>query len=112
MLSGLQGSGKTTTAAKLARMYQTQGQHPLLAAADTYRPAAQDQLQTLGAELGVPVASGGQSPLEICRRGRAVAAARGPAPPLRQTARRLPTHQARVDERKAMRPAGAAHHVG
>ncbi|HKB27208.1 MAG TPA: signal recognition particle receptor subunit alpha, partial [Methylomirabilota bacterium] len=68
MLIGLQGSGKTTTAAKLARMYQTQGQHPLLAAADTYRPAAQGQLQTLGAELGVPVASGGQSPLEICRR--------------------------------------------
>src|SRR5260370_39994555 len=81
MLSGLQGSGKTTTAAKLARMYQTQGQHPLLAAADTYRPAAQDQLQTLGAELGVPVASGGQSPLEICRRAREEAAARRPTAP-------------------------------
>ena len=44
MLIGLQGSGKTTTAAKLARMYQKQGQHPLLAAADTYRPAAIEQL--------------------------------------------------------------------
>ena len=55
MLMGLQGSGKTTTAAKLARMYAKQGQHPILAAADTYRPAAQDQLRTLGAQLGVPV---------------------------------------------------------
>src|SRR5216684_3849594 len=47
MLIGLQGSGKTTTAAKLARLYAKQGQHPILAAADTYRPAAQDQLRTL-----------------------------------------------------------------
>src|SRR5438093_1249309 len=58
MLIGLQGSGKTTTAAKLARWYTKQGQHPLLAAADTNRPAAQDQLQTLGGELGVPVVGG------------------------------------------------------
>src|SRR5205809_5788907 len=55
MLIGLQGSGKTTTAAKLARMYAKQGQHPLLAAADTYRPAAIDQLTTLGAQVSVPV---------------------------------------------------------
>ena len=53
MLMGLQGSGKTTTAAKLARMYGKQGQHPIMAAADTYRPAAQDQLRTLGAQLSV-----------------------------------------------------------
>src|SRR2546421_4695259 len=55
MLIGLQGSGKTTTAAKLARMYGHQGQHPMLAAADTYRPAAMDQLKTLGAQVKVPV---------------------------------------------------------
>ena len=55
MLIGLQGSGKTTTAAKLARMYAKQGQHPILAAADTYRPAAQEQLRTLGAQISVPV---------------------------------------------------------
>src|SRR5499426_718722 len=55
MLIGLQGSGKTTTAAKLARMYARQGQHPMLAAADTYRPAAQDQLRTLGTQISVPV---------------------------------------------------------
>src|SRR3989440_7638442 len=55
MLIGLQGSGKTTTAAKLARLYANQGQHPMLAAADTYRPAAMDQLKTLGAQVKVPV---------------------------------------------------------
>src|SRR5574341_2157559 len=53
MLIGLQGSGKTTTAAKLARHFDKQGQHPVLAAADVYRPAAIEQLKTLGAELGV-----------------------------------------------------------
>src|SRR5437867_4302882 len=55
MLMGLQGSGKTTTAAKLARFYAKQGQHPILAAADVYRPAAVEQLKTLGAQLNVPV---------------------------------------------------------
>src|SRR5215475_11115958 len=55
MLMGLQGSGKTTTAAKLARMYARQGQHPMLAAADVYRPAAIEQLKTLGAQLEVLV---------------------------------------------------------
>src|SRR5947207_8616254 len=46
MLIGLQGSGKTTSAAKLARHFQKQGQHPILAAADIYRPAAIEQLKT------------------------------------------------------------------
>src|SRR5467141_598769 len=78
MLMGLQGSGKTTTAAKLARLYTKQGQHPLLAAADTQRPAAMEQLRTLGAQLDVPVvAAAGQTPLEICRQAREEAATRG-----------------------------------
>src|SRR6187431_1576513 len=55
MLVGLQGSGKTTTAAKLARHFQKSGQHPMLASADVYRPAAIDQLKTLGAQLTIPV---------------------------------------------------------
>src|SRR4029077_8464956 len=54
MLIGLQGSGKTTTAAKLARLYAKQGQHPILAAADLYRPAAQDQLKTRRAHIYRP----------------------------------------------------------
>jgi signal recognition particle subunit SRP54 len=59
MLVGLQGSGKTTTAAKLAQHLRQQGRRPLLVAADVYRPAAIDQLQTLGRQLDIPVYSEG-----------------------------------------------------
>src|SRR5215208_4449720 len=55
MMVGLQGSGKTTTAAKLARKLKAEGRPTRLIAADVYRPAAIDQLETLGAQLGVPV---------------------------------------------------------
>ena len=55
LLAGLQGSGKTTTAAKLARRLSREGKKPLLAALDIYRPAAIDQLETLGSQIGVPV---------------------------------------------------------
>jgi signal recognition particle subunit SRP54 len=58
MLVGLQGSGKTTAAAKLAYLLKHQGRSPLLAACDTHRPAAADQLETLGTEIGVPVYRG------------------------------------------------------
>ncbi|HEY7736607.1 MAG TPA: signal recognition particle protein [Candidatus Limnocylindrales bacterium] len=54
-LVGLQGSGKTTSAAKLARQVVRQGRRPILVAADPYRPAAADQLETLGRQLGIPV---------------------------------------------------------
>ncbi len=68
MLVGLQGSGKTTAAAKLAYMLKKQGRSPLLAACDVYRPAAADQLATLGGEIGVPVFRGdGKNPVEIAR---------------------------------------------
>src|SRR6058998_4001278 len=55
VLAGLQGSGKTTTAAKLANLLRKQGRHPLLVAADVHRPAAIEQLVALGKQLGVPV---------------------------------------------------------
>ncbi len=55
MLVGLQGSGKTTAAAKLAVMLRRQGRNPVLAAADVYRPAAVEQLKTLGTQIDVPV---------------------------------------------------------
>ena len=57
MLVGLQGSGKTTTTGKLARYCVKEGRRPILAAADVYRPAAVEQLQMLGEQLGVPVVS-------------------------------------------------------
>ncbi|MFP6607318.1 MAG: signal recognition particle receptor subunit alpha, partial [Myxococcota bacterium] len=69
MLVGLQGVGKTTVAAKLARHLEKQKIRPLLVAADVYRPAAIDQLEALGASIDIPVHRGqeGQSPPEICR---------------------------------------------
>ena len=68
MLVGLQGSGKTTMAAKLAVYLRKQGHRPLLVAADTYRPAAIAQLETLGKQMGIPVHSEGASvaPPAIC----------------------------------------------
>src|SRR5580698_3100315 len=55
MMVGLHGSGKTTSSGKLARLLQKQGRQPLLVAADVYRPAAMDQLETLGKQIGIPV---------------------------------------------------------
>ena len=71
MLVGLQGSGKTTTAAKLAVRLRGMGNRPLLVAADTYRPAAVAQLETLGRQLNIPVHSEGTqvSPPDICQNG-------------------------------------------
>jgi len=112
MLMGLQGSGKTTTAAKLARLYTKQGQHPLLAAADTQRPAAMDQLRTLGAQLGVPVTGQpGQTPLEICRIAREDAASRGLTPLILDTAGRLHIDEALLGELQAIKREVAPHHV-
>ncbi len=71
MLVGLQGSGKTTTAAKLANQLHSSGQRPLLIAADTYRPAAVTQLEVLGRQIDVPVHSEGiePGPPDIVNRG-------------------------------------------
>jgi signal recognition particle subunit SRP54 len=55
LMVGLHGSGKTTSSGKLGRLLQKQGRQPLLVAADVYRPAAMDQLETLGKQIGVPV---------------------------------------------------------
>ncbi len=112
MLIGLQGSGKTTTAAKLARMYGKQGQHPIMAAADTYRPAAQEQLRTLGGQINVPVVGApGQTPLEICRAARDEAAARGLTPLILDTAGRLHIDEGMLDELKAIKREVGPHHV-
>ena len=70
MLVGLQGSGKTTASAKLAHLLKSKGHSPLLVACDVYRPAAADQLQTLGDEMGVKVYRGdGQNPVKIAQEG-------------------------------------------
>jgi len=69
LLAGLQGSGKTTTVAKLARWFKQQGRHPLLVGADLARPAAVEQLRVLGSEIGVAVFSEQSDPVSVARRG-------------------------------------------
>jgi len=73
MLCGLQGSGKTTTAAKLALTLKSQGRKPMLVAADLQRPGAIEQLQTLGKQIDVPVYSERTTPVDACRNGVAEA---------------------------------------
>ncbi len=69
MMCGLQGAGKTTHAAKLAKYFLKQGRRPMLVAADIYRPAAIDQLKVVGSQAGVPVFSLGQiDPVEIAQK--------------------------------------------
>src|SRR5664280_902178 len=79
LVAGLQGSGKTTTCAKLAKLLKKDGKSPVLIAADVYRPAAIDQLQTLGERVGVPVYAPGEhlDPVDIARDGVAFARAHG-----------------------------------
>ncbi|MCP4681518.1 MAG: signal recognition particle protein [Desulfobacterales bacterium] len=79
MLIGLQGSGKTTSAAKLAVYLRKQGRHPYLVPADIYRPAAIDQLKKLGAQINVPVhpADPSQTPENICLKALSMAGREG-----------------------------------
>ncbi|HEY4243734.1 MAG TPA: signal recognition particle protein [Kofleriaceae bacterium] len=111
MMVGLQGSGKTTSTGKLARwLEKTHGKKPMLVAADIYRPAAIDQLQTLGKQLGVPVFTiPGKDPVTICREAGTEAAKQGCDVILYDTAGRLaidePLMQELEDIDKAAQPA-------
>ncbi|GMU23445.1 MAG: signal recognition particle protein [Phycisphaerae bacterium] len=71
LMAGLQGSGKTTTCGKLARYIMARGHRPLLVAADLKRPAAIDQLEVIGGQVGVPVHAerGETNPVKVCRNG-------------------------------------------
>ncbi|MEY3680582.1 MAG: signal recognition particle protein [Actinomycetota bacterium] len=73
LMAGLQGSGKTTNSAKLAKWFLSQGRHPLLVGADLQRPAAVEQLRTLGDQIGVPVFSEPGDPVATAVRGLAEA---------------------------------------
>ena len=100
LMVGLQGSGKTTTAAKLAVRLRRDGRKPLLVAADVYRPAAVDQLVQLGDQIGVEVHSrpGGTPALEVARSGLEVARQRGLDVVIIDTAGRLHVDEAMMDE--------------
>nr|WP_277997637.1 signal recognition particle protein [Moorella sp. E308F] len=107
MLVGLQGAGKTTTAAKLARLVQNQGRRPLLVAADVYRPAAVKQLQVLGEQSKVPVFSMGEgiNPVDIARAAVEHARKFGSNPVILDTAGRLHINEAMMAELAAIKEA-------
>ena len=100
MLCGLQGSGKTTTAAKLALTLQSKGRKPLLAAADLQRPGAVDQLQTLGLQIGISVYTENTTPVDVCRNAVAEAKRTLCDVVILDTAGRLQIDQELMDELK------------
>lgn len=105
MFIGLQGSGKTTTTAKLARLYKKSGKSPLLVACDIYRPAAIKQLETLGQRIEVPVFSMGDkvSPVNIAKAAVEHARKNGNDLVILDTAGRLHIDEALMDELKQVK---------
>ncbi len=113
MLAGLNGHGKTTAAGKLALFARKQGKNPYLIACDTYRPAAIEQLQQIGRELGVPVYTEGTEPApeEIAERGVKAARDGGYDFAIVDTAGRQVVDQGLMDEIKRVRGAVKPHSV-
>ena len=112
LLAGLQGSGKTTSAAKLAQLLKKEGKKPVLIAADVYRPAAIDQLVTLAGRLQVPVYAPGADvdPVEIARDGVAFARTQGDVAII-DTAGRLHVDDELMGELVRIRDAVKPHNV-
>jgi signal recognition particle subunit SRP54 len=104
MLVGLQGSGKTTTAAKLAKRLQKDGRRPFLIPADVYRPAAITQLKVLGQQIGIPVweTNPAARPLDICHDAIAMARSRGHDVIIIDTAGRLHIDEGMMEELKEL----------
>ncbi len=105
MLVGLQGSGKTTTAVKLARLVASQAKRVALVSADVYRPAAMEQLKVLGEKIGAAVfdASGLSDPVEICRAALEDARRNGYEVMIVDTAGRLAIDEAMMEELKRIK---------
>ena len=112
LLAGLQGSGKTTTAAKLARWFRQQGRNPLLVGADLQRPAAVEQLRILGEQAGVPVFSEPTDPVAVAAAGLREARRLGRDVLIVDTAGRLAIDEELMDEvRRISERRRAALHV-
>jgi len=107
LIAGLQGSGKTTFSGKLANHFKSKGQKPLLAACDVYRPAAINQLQVLGEQIGVDVYAEieNKNPVEIAKKAIAEAKRLGNPIVIVDTAGRLSIDQAMMDEIVAVKTA-------
>lgn len=112
MMCGLQGSGKTTQSAKLAKMLKSEGHRPLLAACDVYRPAAIKQLQVVGEKAGVPVFEmGAANPVEIAKKAVAHARDYGNDYLILDTAGRLHIDEQLMDELKNIKSAVNPHEI-
>jgi signal recognition particle subunit SRP54 len=111
MMAGVQGSGKTTHCAKLALHLKEKGRHPLLVAADLQRPAAVEQLFTLGREIGVPVTSEGKDPVKVAKNALKQAVRDGRNVVIVDTAGRLHVDPEMMKEAHRVRDAIRPHHV-
>lgn len=112
MLVGLQGTGKTTTCGKLAAYLRKQGRHPLLVAADIYRPAAIQQLIILGKQVGVPVFDlPNANPVDICKAALQEAKQKGCDTIILDTAGRLHIDEVLMDELRSIRAEVKPHEV-
>ena len=112
MMCGLQGAGKTTHSAKLAKWLKSQGHRPLLVACDVYRPAAITQLQVVGSQAGVPVFEQGQGdPVAIARAAVAHAKDHGNDYVILDTAGRLHIDETLMDELKQIKSAVAPQEI-
>ncbi|HVC70372.1 MAG TPA: signal recognition particle protein [Acidimicrobiales bacterium] len=109
LLAGLQGSGKTTTSAKLARWFRQQGRNPMLVGADLQRPAAVEQLRILGQQAGVPVFSEATDPVTVATAGLNEARRLGRDVLVVDTAGRLAIDQELMDEVRRISDAVSPH---
>jgi signal recognition particle subunit SRP54 len=113
MLVGLQGSGKTTTAAKLAKRLQKEGRRPFLIPADVYRPAAITQLKVLGQQIGIPVweTNPAARPVDICHEAMVTARSRGHDVIIIDTAGRLHIDEGMMEELRELHRVLTPHEI-
>jgi signal recognition particle subunit SRP54 len=111
MMAGVQGSGKTTACAKIALHLKSKGKRPLLVAADLWRPAAVEQLSTLGREIGVDVVSDGKDAVKVAKGGVKHAGREGYDVVIVDTAGRLHVDEDMMREARRVKDAIEPHHV-
>jgi signal recognition particle subunit SRP54 len=111
MMAGVQGSGKTTACAKIAHHLKSKGKRPLLVAADLWRPAAVEQLSTLGREIGVDVVSDGKDAVKVAKAGVKHAGREGYDVVIVVTAGRMHVDEDMMREARRVKDAIDPHHV-